>query len=195
MSEMEACKHGEQSTVLMSLALDGLLNAEGQQRLERHLASCPTCQAEWEAMCQVSALFEQSPLVGPPLGFAIRVERRLAEKSKKRRRVFGGVALLTGSLSLAGVTVAAVALIILGVVAWPWLSGLPSVAQGTSAVSNVASSMALMGRGASLFLGDLLLRYGAPLVALLGVGLAVLAGVWAWLVVKRPGNSRHNGYV
>jgi len=40
----------------------------------------------------------------------------------------------------------------------------------------------------------LLLRYGAPLVVILGVGLAVLIGVWAWLFLKRPGNKRHNGF-
>jgi hypothetical protein len=59
----------------------------------------------------------------------------------------------------------------------------------------MASGMGLVGKGASLFLKDLLLRYGPPLVFLLGASLAVLAGVWTWLFIRRPGNSHHNGYI
>jgi predicted anti-sigma-YlaC factor YlaD len=194
MAEMETCKHSEQMTALMSLSLDGLLNKDGQFRLERHLASCSVCQAEWKAMQQVSALFERSSMVGPPLGFALKVERRLEEKNKRRQRTFGGIAVLTSSLSLAGVTVGVVLLIVLGVLAWQWLGPLPSVQQGTSVLSQFASGMGLVGKGASFFLKDLLVRYGAPLVLLLAVGLVLLAGVWTWLFVKRPGNSHHNGY-
>jgi predicted anti-sigma-YlaC factor YlaD len=193
MSGWEGCEHSEQMTVLMSLALDGLVDAGDQQRLQTHLAACSACQATWEAMRQVSVLFEQSPMVGPPLGFAVRVERRLAEKAKKRRHVFGGVAVLTSSLSLAGVTVAALLVIVLGVVAWRWLDSLPTVQQGTSAISQVASGMGLLGKGASLFLGDLLLHYGAPLVILLGIGLLLLVGLWIWLFVRRPDGFHHNG--
>jgi hypothetical protein len=62
-------------------------------------------------------------------------------------------------------------------------------------VSQIASGMGLVGKGASFFLGDLLLRYGPPLVILLAIGLAILAGIWLWLFIKRPGNSHRNGYV
>ncbi len=178
----------------MSLALDGLLQAAELRRLHDHLAVCPTCQAEWQAMQQVSALFEQSPLVGPPLGFALRVDRRLEEKLRRRRRTFGGVAMLTGSLSLATVTAVAVVVIALGVLLWSWLGTQPAVQQGTEAVSQLASGVGLVGRGASLFLRDLLLRYAAPILLVLCVGLAVLMAGWVLLFVRRSGNSRHNGY-
>lgn len=193
MERLEECAQGERMTALMSLALDGLLNSPDRQRMEQHMKTCATCQAEWEAMVQVAALFESSPEVGPPLGFAVRVERRLTEKAKKKRRAFGGLAVVTSSLSLIGATVAALLLIVFGVVAWRWIDSSPSIQQGTHTLSQVASGVGLMGKGASLFLGDLLLRYGAPLVILLAVGLAVLVGVWAWLVVKRPGSTHHNG--
>lgn len=195
MDEGMECEHSEQVTRLMSLRLDGLLDADGKQRLQRHVMACRSCQLEWDAMQQVSSLFEQSPMVGPPLGFAIKVERRLDEKVKKRHRAFGGLAVLTSSLSLAGMTVAAVALIVLGVVAWYLLGSLPAVQQGTSAFSLAASGVGLMGRGASLFLKDLLVRYGPPLVFLLGLGLVLLMGMWTWILVKRPGSSQRNGYV
>jgi predicted anti-sigma-YlaC factor YlaD len=195
MGELMEGGHKEQMTELMSLALDGQLGDKDQRRLEDHLATCSDCQTEWEAMQKISALFEEAPMVGPPLGFAIRVERRLSEKTKKRRRAFGGFAVLTGSLSLAGVTVAVVVLLVLGGLALRESAPLPEVQQSTNAVSQVASGMGLVGKGASLILMDLLSRYGPPLVLLLGVGLMILAGIWVWVFIKRPGNRHRNGYV
>jgi anti-sigma factor RsiW len=179
----------------MSLALDGLLDDNEQQWLDDHVAGCAACRAEWQAMRQVSTLFENSTMAGPPLGFAIRVERRLEEKRRKRKRKFGGVAVLTGSLSLAGVTLAAVVLVILGVVVWPSVASMPSVQQGSGIVSQVASGFGLVSKGANLFLKDLLLRYGLVLVAGTGAVVVVLAGFWTWIFVKRPGSPQgHNRY-
>ena len=195
MDEHRECNHSEQMTLLMSLALDGMLDHDGEHRLHHHLASCPSCQSEWETMQQVSRLFENEPMVGPPLGFAIRVERRLEARDRKMRRAFGGLAVLTSSLSLAWLTVSVAALLVLGVVVWYGLGSTPAFQQGTNAIAQVASGVALMGKGASFFLKDLLLRYGPPLVLVLGIGLALLSGLWAWLFVKRPGRSRRNEYV
>jgi anti-sigma factor RsiW len=203
--------HSEQVTALMSLALDGLLDAHEQRDLQQHLAGCAACMAEYEAMQQVSAWLGEAPMVGPPLGFAIRVERRLDERARKQRRLFGGLAVVTSSLSLAGITVAAMALIVLGLLAWQGSGGSPallgdspallgaspslSMQQGTSVLAQVASGMGLVGKGATLFLWDLLQRYGPPLVLLLAVGLAFLVGMWIWLFVKPPGESHRSGYV
>lgn len=189
------CKYSEQMTLLMSLSLDGMLDRDGAHRLSCHLASCPSCQLEWDVMQRVSLLFEDAPMVGPPLGFAIRLERRLEVRERQRRRTFGGVAVLTSSLSLAWLTVSIAVLLFVGVLAWNWFGSMPSFQTGTSAVSQLASGVALLGRGASFFLSDLLLRYGPPLVLLVGIGLAFLSGLWAWLFVKRPGRSRGNGLV
>jgi predicted anti-sigma-YlaC factor YlaD len=194
MERLKECAQGERMTALMSLALDGLLDSSDRQRLQQHLKTCATCRTEWEAMAEVAALFESSPAVGPPLGFAVRVERRLEDQAKTKRRAFGGLAVATGSLSLIGATVAVVLILVLGIAAWRWFDTSPSIQEGTQTLTQVASGVGLMGKGASLFLGDLLLRYGAPLVLVLGIGLAVLLGVWAWLLVKRPGGRRHNGF-
>lgn len=194
MERLKECAQGERMTALMSLALDGMLDSNDRQRLEQHMKTCVACRTEWQAMAQVAALFENSPAVGPPLGFAVRVERRLEDQAKKKRRTFGGLAVATGSLSLVGATVAVVLILVLGFAAWRWFDTSPSLQQGTQTLTQVASGVGLMGKGASLFLGDLLLRYGAPLVLVLGVGLLVLLGVWAWLLVKRPGGTRHNGF-
>lgn len=194
MDKVMVCEHSDRISELMSMALDKQLLAEDRRRLDRHLASCPACQAEWQAMKQVSSLFEQAPMIGPPLGFAVRVERRLSEDVKKRRRAFGGFAVLTSSVSLAGMTIAAIALLIVGVLGWRYIAGLPGMAQSTNAVSKVASGMGLMGKGASLFLMDLLARYGPPVVLIITIGLVLLACIWVWLFLKRPGGSHHNGY-
>jgi predicted anti-sigma-YlaC factor YlaD len=193
MEKMVECAHSERITALMSLALDGMQHSGDRRRMEEHLKTCATCRAEWQAMTQVAALFESSPAVGPPLGFAVRVERRLEKKSETKKRAFGGMAVLTSSLSMAGATVAAILVIVLGIAAWRWFDSSPTIQQGTHTVTQVASGVGLMGKGASLFLGDLLVRYGAPLVLVLGVGLMVLLAVWAWLLVKRPGSTRRNG--
>ena len=194
MERLVECEHGERMTALMSLVLDGLLEDGDRRRLKQHLTGCQACRSEWESMRQVTALFKEAPMVGPPLGFAIRVERRLEEKAKKQRQLFGGLALLTSSLSLAGVTVAVVLMLVFGIVTWNRYNASPAVEQGTVAVSHVASGMSLVGKGASFFLGDLLLRVGAPLVILLGIGLMVLLAVWVWLFLKRPGGKQHNGF-
>ena len=194
MGEPVECRDSERVSLLMSLALDGPLAAADQQVLQGHLAVCPACRAEWLAMQQVSDLFRSAEMVGPRLGFATRVERRLADKAKKRRQLFGGAAVLTGSLSLATVTALAVAVIVLGVVAWNWLDVLPDVKQGTNTVSQIASGVNLMGKGASLFLTDFLRAFGLPMVIGVGVALALLLVVWIWLFVKRPSRYHHNGY-
>lgn len=195
MGEFVECEHGDEITSLMSLDLDGLLEAGDKERLQRHLAACPSCQLEWEGMRQVSVLFEASPMAGPPLGFALRVERQLEERVKTRRRAFRGLAVLTSSLSLAGVTVWAVAVVVVGLVAWYWLGAMPGVQQGTGALTQIAAGLGLLGKGASLFLMDLLRRYGPPLILVLTIGLALLAGMWTWVFVKRPGSPQRNGYV
>jgi predicted anti-sigma-YlaC factor YlaD len=193
MGEPVACRDSERVSLLMSLSLDGPLAATDQQVLEGHLAACPACRAEWKAMKQISTLFEGAEMVGPRLGFSTRVERRLADKAKKRRRLFGGAAVLTGSLSLAAVTGLVAAVIVLGVVAGNWFDLLPDVEQGTNTVSQIASGVNLMGKGVTLFLTDFLRAFGLPMVIGVGIALALMLAVWIWLFVKRPGSCHHNG--
>ena len=195
MAVSETCERNEQATGLMSLALDGLLAKERQERLQSHLKTCPTCQMEWRAMKQVSTLLEQADMVGPPLGFSVRVERRLAENTKKRKSVFGGVAVLTSSLSLAGLTIVTILAVALGLVSWSRSGSLLSVRQGGIAVSQVASGVGLVGKGASLFLKDLLWNYGLPVILVVGISVILLLAIWAWLVGKEVRNHHRNGYV
>jgi predicted anti-sigma-YlaC factor YlaD len=195
MDRINKCEHSDQMSVLMSLDLDGMLHADDRRHLEQHLAICPACQAERAAMQEVSTLFADADMVGPPLGFAIRIERRLGEQSLKRRRAVGGAAMLTSSLSLVGLAAAALLVVVGAFVAWQWMGGLPAVQQGASAFSQIASGVGLLGKGTSIFLKDLLVRYGPPFMAVLVVGLVVLSSVWIWLYSRRPRSTTHrNGY-
>jgi anti-sigma factor RsiW len=187
------CEHSEQFSMLMSMHLDDLLDVESQDHMQRHLAACPSCQAEWVAMQQVSAVLERSDMAGPPLGFAVRVERRLEEKVRKRQRNLQGLALLTGSLSLAGIALAATAALVLVLVFWLWPSSQSALQQGGSPVSQVTFWIGSMGQEMTVFLKDLFLQYGIPLLLLAGTGLAVLSAISAWLFTRRPRGGVANG--
>ncbi len=187
------CEHGEQFSMLMSMELDGLLDDESKGQLRQHLATCPACRTEWMAMQQVSAWLEGAEMTGPPLGFAVRVERRLEEKATKRRRTLRGLALLTGSLSLAGVTLVATAVVVLVLVIWLWPGSQAILQEGGYSLSQLASRVAVTGRGMILFLKELFLHYGVPLLLVSGTGLTVLSVVWAWLFTRRPGRRVANG--
>lgn len=193
MDDRMECNQQDRMTEWMSLALDHLLGEKEERQLQHHLAACPQCQEEWSLMQEVSTLFEQSPMAGPPLGFAIRVERRLEAQTQQRRRLFGGIAVLTGSLSLAGVTLAALALMVLGGMLWSKGGAFDEIQQSTRVISTVASGMGLVGKGASLFLKDILLSYGGPVLLLSGIGLITLVGMWIWVYSRQSAKSHQNG--
>ena len=76
----------------MSLALDGLLAAPEETELQAHLAICPGCRAEWEAMQAVSRLLGQASLVSPRVDLALRFEEQLRLRREQRRWIRGLVA-------------------------------------------------------------------------------------------------------
>jgi len=178
----------------LSMALDGQLAPECQAELDQHLKTCSACQSEVNAMREISAMLSKSPLVGPSYGFSQRVERRLAERLAQRRQFFRGMALLTSSLSLAGVGAALILVVGLGLAAWLWFGSQPAWQQAGLSVPQVALGLGVMGKGASLYLKDLLVHYGLPVILLVGSGLAVITGLWVWLLSRKPGGSHRNGY-
>jgi hypothetical protein len=194
MGERLRCEERERMSDWISLALDGQLAPDRLAELDRHLKTCFACQSESDAMREISTMLAKSPMVGPASGFSVRVERRLAERSAHRRQFFRGIALLTSSLSLAGVGAALILVIGLGLAAWLWFGSQPAWQQAGLSVPQVASGLGLMGKGASLFLEDLLVHYGLPVMLLVGSGLAVMGGLWAWILVRKSGRGHRNGY-
>ncbi len=194
MAKRVPCEEWERVGPWVSLDLDGRLAPTHALEMERHLASCTACRAESMAMRRMSTLLAEMPVVGPSYGFALRVQRRLAERADRRRQLFRGVALLTSSLSVAGAGAAAVLTLGLGLAALLWLSSQPAGLQVGFSMSQVVSGLGLMGKGASILLKDILLRYGLPAVLVVGGGLAVMGGVWTWLVKRRFGGPDRNEY-
>jgi len=100
------CQETELSGIIqerMSLALDGMLSANEERELQVHLARCPSCRAEWEALQAVSSFLAQVPLASPGVDLALRVEERLRLQEERKRWVLG--LLVTGlwlGLALSG---------------------------------------------------------------------------------------------
>lgn len=99
----------QQISQLMSLSLDDALEDTQTSLLQSHLAECPACQAEWAAIQHVSHLLANAPMIAPPPGFTLRVTQRLASRETRRHELFGGAALVMGSLSLSSLIVPLVA--------------------------------------------------------------------------------------
>lgn len=191
MRELKKCEHDDLSE-MMSLALDSLLDPGNRRQVEEHVATCLECRQKWQSMQRTSALLAGSAMPGPPLGFSTRVERKLEAGAARRRRLFRGLALLTGSLSLAAVTLAVSVVVGLGIAGWQWLSAQPAVQEESGVISQLISGLGLLGKGASLFLSDLLVHYGVPVALVLGLSLALLAGLWGWLLSRQK--THRNGY-
>jgi anti-sigma factor RsiW len=73
----------------MSLALDGMLLASEETELRAHLARCPSCQAEWQALQAVSRFLARAALVSPQVDLPLRIEERLRLQRERRRWVLG----------------------------------------------------------------------------------------------------------
>jgi predicted anti-sigma-YlaC factor YlaD len=84
----------------MSLAQDGMLSSTQTHLLHAHLAGCPTCQIQWEAMTRVSKMFRAAPVVSPQPGFVGRFQARLAYREERRRQLLIWTLLSVGVLTL-----------------------------------------------------------------------------------------------
>ena len=51
---------------LMMAYLDGELDAEGQQTVDRHIAGCATCSDEWQAMARLKGVTDMVKFAAPP---------------------------------------------------------------------------------------------------------------------------------
>jgi anti-sigma factor RsiW len=77
MSELDDCKKYDN---LMSLKLDGLLDAEKERVFDSHVARCPQCAPRWEAMVETDKMLwgwvsEPLPV---PANFHVKVMARVA---------------------------------------------------------------------------------------------------------------------
>jgi anti-sigma factor RsiW len=167
----------------MSLHLDDGLSQEQVTQLEVHLARCAACGEEWEALRSLSSQLRAEPMVTPAAGFTARVMQRLQQRRAHRRRLYGGLSVLMGSVGLWSVAIVAVALLF--IVLWQPLIRIvvldvlqPLAAKALSILTTLAQALYSVIHELSVRpTWLLLLGY-----ALLALGLTVL---WAHVVLRR----------
>src|SRR5437879_600648 len=74
---------------MMSLQLDGLLDAEDEHRLLTHVASCGVCAPFWDAMKEADVLLATSSREPAPLSsnFAFKVMERVSQTTVVRPQI------------------------------------------------------------------------------------------------------------
>lgn len=134
--------------MLMSLALDNLLDRGEQAQLDAHLADCSRCQAQWNLWQSLDTALHAAPLTAPSPAFVQNFGLRLAAQDRRRQMRLG---ILLGALTLVMwlIGVAGVALVIGGLlynqVGW-FTESLHWLAYVWTAVTVVGNSvLALLG--------------------------------------------------
>lgn len=87
----------EEFMLLMSLSLDGLVDAEEGARFEEYVTTYPTLAAQWQNWQRLHHQFVALPHAEPPVDFVERFEVRLIQQ-ERRRRLWLGMAI--GSVAL-----------------------------------------------------------------------------------------------
>jgi predicted anti-sigma-YlaC factor YlaD len=89
-------------SLMISLSLDGLLNAEEEQDLQQHMRTCDACAQTWRDMSLVEAMFKAQPMAVPGPDFAASVMARV-DTYNAQRRWYPWFALLVGVLVVAAI--------------------------------------------------------------------------------------------
>ena len=77
--------------------LYGELNAEEQQSIEKHLAGCEACRAEWDALRQSREQLNRLKVSdNPPQLDVLTILRKAAVRSEQRRRRWKRAAIMSG---------------------------------------------------------------------------------------------------
>ena len=173
------CEHAGE---MLSARLDDRLTGVERRALDAHLALCAACRREWEALASVHRAFSGAPAIQAPSSVVLGTLARIQRRQRVRGAIYGGGALLLGTIVLALVmlTPLLTAALNAGSLISVWLAG------GGSALGNVVSLLATTARA-----GSALLRAFAVPVAvcavLLGVFVAVTNGLWIGALIRlRP---------
>ena len=110
MSPGKAADHSEY-LMLISLALDGMLESDEKERLDGHLEQCSECRGQWLLWQTIDDSLRAAPVPAPAPGFSRSVVQQLARQERLRNLRVGVMltvfTLLVWSLGLVGVCVMA----------------------------------------------------------------------------------------
>ncbi len=79
--------------LLMSLALDGMLDAEEEERFHRYIATDSSLADEWQVWQGLNARFDDEPSIAPPASFVDNVIGELAMQENSEAYVLMSLAL------------------------------------------------------------------------------------------------------
>jgi anti-sigma factor RsiW len=169
-------------TLMMSLALDGMLGSEERGEFEAHLVGCAICQAEWERWQRVDALLATEPERSPSPELVAGVLRRLSQRGRRQSRLVGGALLVGGSLSVWGMVVLA-----LSMSAALWFLSDPVIAVHVAHVgSQLLAAVGLLATAVRLGLGGLVRPTVWPWLAVFACMVLMLTSLWMRVVQRRP---------
>lgn len=170
-------------TLMMSLALDGMLSAEEQASLETHLRACPDCRAQWARWQRVDSLLAGVPMLAPAPAFSARVLERVSQRGHRQRRLVRGALLLGGSLSVWTLAL----LLTMGTLALSWALRNPSLTIHTlQVVLQMMTAGGLLLKALRLWLESMVSPALLPLLATYACVMLALTALWGWLVQLRP---------
>jgi len=174
--------HHAEMTLMMSLALDGMLSPEERAAFEAHLRVCPDRQVEWARWQRVDSLLAQAPMLSPAPGFSGRVLERVNRRGRRQQRLVRGALLLGGSLSVWALVLLAMAALTL-----LWVIRTPSVAiHGVQVFLQMMTAGGVLLKAMRLWLESMTSPSVLPLLVTYACVMLVLTALWGWLVRGRP---------
>ncbi len=106
-SASPSAKVEEKFSLLMSMALDDLLDSDEQAEFDSYLATYPALANEWQDWQMLDIELKAAPVVQPPADFMFNFEMRLLHHERQRRlwwgMAFGGIAVVLWVAVLVGV--------------------------------------------------------------------------------------------
>ena len=174
----------EEFALLMSLALDGLLDADEQARFAALLDRYPELAEEWDTWRALDSRLMETPHAAPAPGFVDRFEQRLAAQEARRQHWVIG---LSAAATLVTMALVMVTLVSTGAAAF----SAQSVWIGQQ-LHSLAYALVLADRWLSTAVITALVMLGTPQARIAGLAYtaAVMAMIFVWTqLVRRSGDS------
>ncbi len=174
----------EEFALLMSLALDDLLDADEQARFAALLDRYPELAEEWNVWRALDSQLLQTPHAAPASGFVDRFEQRLAAQEARQQHWVIGLSIAATLMTMAMVMVT---LVSTGAAAF----SSQSVWVGQQ-LHSLAYALALADRWLSTAVAAVLVMLGTPQARIAGLAYTgvVMAMIFIWTqLVRRSGDS------
>ena len=97
--------HCDEMLQLFSLHLDDELDEVGNKRVQRHQASCPTCNHIFQELRSVDSYLRQASLKYAPIGFTEKAVTAAFDAEMRRNLLIGFIVLMLGTLVISGLVI------------------------------------------------------------------------------------------